>query len=46
MKNYLEEYMDFYSKKNNLNRSLVEKVFHQSMAVFEDGKGWNGGDMR
>ena len=46
MKNYLEEYMDFYSKKNNLNRSLVEKVFHQSMAVFEDGKGLNGGDMR
>ena len=46
MKNYLEEYMDFYSKKNNLNRSLVEKVFHQSLAGFEDGKGWNGGDMR
>ena len=45
MKNYLEEYMDFYSKKNNLDRNLVGKVFKQSMAVFEDGRGWNGGGM-
>lgn len=45
MKNYLEEYMDFYSKKNNLDRNLVGKVFNQSMAVFEDGRGWNGGGM-
>ena len=45
MKNYLEEYIDFYSKKNNLDINLVVKVFNQSMAVFEDNRGWNGGGM-
>ena len=42
MKNYLEEYMDFYSEKNNLDRGSVGKVFYKSMGAFEDGKGWNG----
>ena len=42
MKNYLEEYMDFYSEKNNLDRGSVEKVFYKSMEAFDDDKGWNG----
>tara|TARA_R110000824_G_scaffold74517_1_gene189388 strand:- start:62 stop:931 length:870 start_codon:yes stop_codon:yes gene_type:complete len=42
VKNYLEEYMDFYSKKNNLDRGSVGRVFYKSMDAFEDGKGWNG----
>ena len=42
MKNYLEEYMDFYSEKNNLDRGSVEKVFYKSMESFDDDKGWNG----